>query len=49
MAPSRNPEGLIYSNLIHSPIDSGNIYSNLPSTNPSYANGGRILSAYFIL
>ncbi|CAG9853997.1 unnamed protein product [Phyllotreta striolata] len=39
MAPARNQEGLIYSNLIHAPIDGSNIYSNLPPTNSSYANG----------
>ncbi|KAJ8967046.1 hypothetical protein NQ314_003163 [Rhamnusium bicolor] len=36
---SRNPDGLIYSNLIHPPRDGGNVYSNIPSNTNAYANG----------
>ena len=38
---SRNPDGLIYSNLVHPPPES-TVYSNLPHTSNLYSNGGEL-------
>lgn len=43
---SRNPDGLIYSNLVHPPRE-GNVYSNVPPGGNAYANGGK--SRLFVL
>lgn len=41
MAPSRNNEGLIYSNLAHPPAQRQTaVYSNLPQSGEAYPNGG---------
>ncbi|XP_057664784.1 thyroid receptor-interacting protein 6 isoform X1 [Diorhabda carinulata] len=39
MPPSRNQDGLIYSNLVHPPRDGANVYSNLPPSNSAYCSG----------
>ncbi|XP_072378988.1 uncharacterized protein Zyx isoform X1 [Diabrotica undecimpunctata] len=38
MGPSRNQDGLIYSNIVH-PQREGTVYSNMPPSNSAYANG----------
>ncbi|KAG5869343.1 hypothetical protein JTB14_022591 [Gonioctena quinquepunctata] len=38
MEQSRNPDALVYSNLVHPRSDRSNVYCNLPSKNSSYAN-----------